>query len=80
MRLQRMDISGDLLRRKEEWKETVPMTPFIRAVIRSTRVGFEGCFDFMRTAVLSTTVSIAFRPAAFIVSPDSRDVINEESL
>ena len=31
-------------------------------------------------AVLSTTVSMAFRPAAFIVSPDSRDVISETFL
>ena len=61
----------------EDGERMVPMTPFIRAVIRSTRVEFEGCLDFMSMAVLSTTVSMAFRPAAFIVSPDSRDVISE---
>ena len=54
----------------------IPMTPFIRSVIKSTRAGFEGCFDFMSTAVLSTTVSMAFRPAAFMVSPDSIDGIS----
>jgi hypothetical protein len=30
-----------------------------------------GDLDLIRTAVLDTTVSIAFSPAAFIVSPDS---------
>lgn len=47
------------------------ITPWILAAIMSTSFWFEGCFDFMSTAVLSTTVSMAFRPAAFIVSPDS---------
>ena len=47
------------------------MTPFIREAIMSTSFWSEGCFDLMRMAVLSTTVSMAFRPAAFIVSPDS---------
>jgi hypothetical protein len=47
------------------------MTPNIRDAIRSTKAGLVGFFDLMRTAVLATTVSIACRPAAFIVSPDS---------
>ena len=34
---------------------------------------FDGCFDLTRMAVLETTVSMAFNPAAFIVSPDSGD-------
>lgn len=33
--------------------------------------GLEGAFDLMRMAEVSTTVSMALRPAAFIVSPDS---------
>ena len=49
-------ISGELLRVNEGSEGMVPITPFIRSVIKSTRVGFEGCFDFMSTAVLSTTV------------------------
>lgn len=47
------------------------MTPSIRDLIMSTSSWFEVCFDFMRTAVLSRTVSMAFSLAAFIVSPDS---------
>jgi hypothetical protein len=47
------------------------MTPLIRAAMRSTIAGFEGLLDLISTAVLETTVSIALRPAAFIVSPDS---------
>lgn len=47
------------------------MTPRIREAINSISFGSEGCFDFMRTAVDSTTVEIAFRPATRIVSPDS---------
>lgn len=47
------------------------MTPNMREAIRSTKAGFVGLFDFMRTAVLETTVSMACKPAAFIVSPDS---------
>ena len=47
------------------------MTPNMRDAIRSTRPGLVGFFDLMSTAVLETTVSIACRPAAFIVSPDS---------
>jgi hypothetical protein len=49
----------------------VLMTPLMRDAMRSTSAGFVGFLDLMRTAVLDTTVSIAFRPAAFIVSPDS---------
>ena len=49
------------------------MTPLIRDAIMSTSLWFEGCFDLMRVAVLSTTVSMALRPAAFIVSPDSKN-------
>ena len=48
------------------------MTPRIREAIRSTSFWLEGCFDLIKTAVLVTTVSIALRPAAFIVSPDSK--------
>lgn len=48
-----------------------PMTPLIRDAIRSTRSGLHGFFDLMRIAVLSTTVAIAFNPAALMVSPDS---------
>ena len=47
------------------------MTPRIREAMRSTSFWSEGCFDLMSTAVLSTTVSMAMRPAAFMVSPDS---------
>jgi hypothetical protein len=47
------------------------MTPFILAVIRSTSLGSEGCFDVIRIALDETTVEIAFKPAARIVSPDS---------
>lgn len=47
------------------------MTPSIREAIKSTIAGFVGDLDLIRTAVLDTTVSIAFSPAAFIVSPDS---------
>jgi hypothetical protein len=49
----------------------VLMTPSIREAIRSTNAGFVGDLDLIRTAVLDTTVSIAFSPAAFMVSPDS---------
>jgi hypothetical protein len=49
----------------------VLMTPKIREAIRLTKSGFVGLLDLMSTAVLDTTVSIAFNPAAFIVSPDS---------
>ncbi len=47
------------------------MTPLIREAIMSTSFWLEGCLDLMRVAVLSTTVSMALRPAAFMVSPDS---------
>lgn len=47
------------------------MTPFILAVIRSTSLGSDACFDLMRIALDDTTVEIALRPAARIVSPDS---------
>lgn len=47
------------------------MTPFMREAMRSTIAGFEGFLDLTSIAVLETTVSIALRPAAFIVSPDS---------
>lgn len=47
------------------------MTPRILEAMRSTVAGFEGFLDLMSTAELDTTVSIAFRPAAFMVSPDS---------
>lgn len=55
------------------WKkegENILITPRIRDVIKSTSSLLE-FFDLTNTAVLSTTVSIGFRPAAFIVSPDS---------
>ena len=48
------------------------MTPLIRDVMSSMSLGSDGCFDRMRTAVLSITVEIGFKPAALIVSPDSR--------
>ena len=47
------------------------MTPFMRAAMRSTIAGLEGFLDLTSIAVLETTVSIALRPAAFMVSPDS---------
>jgi hypothetical protein len=50
------------------------MTPFMRAAMRSTIAGFEGFLDLTSMAVLETTVSMALRPAAFMVSPDSVDV------
>jgi hypothetical protein len=46
------------------------MTPWILDAISSTSSLFV-FLDLTSTAVLSTTVSIAFSPAAFIVSPDS---------
>ena len=49
------------------------MTPNILEAMRLTSAGFVGFLDLTRTAVLDTTVSIAFNPAAFIVSPDSGD-------
>lgn len=39
--------------------------------MRSTSLGSEGCFDLIRIALLETTVEMAFKPAARIVSPDS---------
>ena len=51
--------------------ENLLMMPRIRDAILSTNLGSDGCFDRIRTAVLSRTVDIAFRPAARIVSPDS---------
>lgn len=39
--------------------------------------GLEGAFDLMRMAEVSTTVSMALRPAAFIVSPDSFDGVSK---
>jgi hypothetical protein len=54
-------------------RRDVLITPRIREAIRSTIWGFEGFFDLMRIAVLETTVSMGFKPAAFIVSPDSRN-------
>jgi hypothetical protein len=56
---------------KRGGKGALLMTPKILEAIRSTSAGFVGFFDLTRTAVLDTTVSIAFKPAAFIVSPDS---------
>lgn len=53
------------------WGFDLLMTPAILEAIRSIRAGLELVFDLIRIAVLETTVSIAFRPAAFIVSPDS---------
>lgn len=47
------------------------MTPLILEAIRSTIAGLEGFLDLIRIAEVDTTVSIAFKPAAFIVSPDS---------
>lgn len=47
------------------------ITPRILEAIMATSCAFEGCFDFMSIAVLSTTVEMAFSPAARIVSPDS---------
>jgi hypothetical protein len=52
-------------------KEDLLMTPSMRAAMRSTIAGFEGCLDLTSTAVLETTVSMALSPAAFMVSPDS---------
>lgn len=46
------------------------MTPRILDAISSIR-SLLAFLDLIRIAVLSTTVSMAFRPAAFIVSPDS---------
>jgi hypothetical protein len=62
---------GCQLLNKRGGKGALLMTPKILEAIRSTSAGFVGFFDLTRTAVLDTTVSIAFKPAAFIVSPDS---------
>lgn len=51
------------------------ITPRTLDAINATSFAFEVFRDFMRTAVLSTTVSMAFRPAALIVSPDSRSCL-----
>ena len=56
--------------------EGLPITPRIREVMRSTSFWFEVDFDLMSTAVLSTTVAMSLRPAAFIVSPDSVALVN----
>ncbi len=56
------------------------MTPFILEAIMFTSFWFDGCFDLIRTAVLSTTVSIALRPAAFMVSPDSVHLSTQKSV
>jgi hypothetical protein len=47
------------------------MTPAILDWIRSIRLWLVLLFDLMRIAVLETAVSIGFRPAALMVSPDS---------
>ena len=57
---------------KKRRREDILITPKILEAIRSTNAGFVGFLDLIRTAVLDITVSIAFRPAAFIVSPDSK--------
>ena len=57
--------------RRGRAKGDLLMTPLMRAAMRSTIAGFEGCLDLTRMAVLETTVSMALRPAAFMVSPDS---------
>ena len=54
---------------KQQMMDDLLMTPCILFVISSMSLGFEGCFDRIRTAELSTTVEIAFRPAALMVSP-----------
>lgn len=48
------------------------ITPCILEAIRSTKVLLEGFFDLIRIAFVEMTVSMASRPAAFIVSPDSK--------
>lgn len=48
----------------------------MRLVIRLTSLGSEGCLLEMRTAVDSTTVAIALRPAARMVSPDSESIVS----
>jgi hypothetical protein len=48
------------------------ITPRILDVMSPTSP-FVVFLDLTNTAVLSTTVSMAFRPAAFMVSPDSND-------
>jgi hypothetical protein len=55
------------------------MTPLILAATKSTVSRFVGFLDLMRTAVLDTTVSMGFSPAAFIVSPDSTIVRDRAS-
>ena len=47
------------------------MTPLIRAAIKLTSFSCGECLDLISTALLSMTVPMAFKPAAFIVSPDS---------
>ena len=47
------------------------ITPRMREAMRSMSFWLEVCFDFISTALLLTTVSMARRPAARIVSPDS---------
>jgi hypothetical protein len=59
---------------QERRSPTTPATdipPTIRDAIRSTIAGLVGDFDLTNTAVLDTTVSMALKPAALIVSPDS---------
>lgn len=47
------------------------MTPRMREQISSMSSGCEGCFDLISTAEVSRRVAMGFKPAAFIVSPDS---------
>src|SRR4051794_20483644 len=66
--------SGSRVRGTLYWHKTyfcAVMTPLMRAAMRSTILGLLGALDLMRMAEDSTTVSMALRPAAFIVSPDS---------
>jgi hypothetical protein len=50
------------------------MKPLILDRMVLASCGFVGCLDWMRIAVLSTTVEMAFNPATLIVSPDSTKI------
>lgn len=56
------------------------MTPRMRFVTLLTSLGSEGRFELIKTAVEETTVSMAFKPAARMVSPDSGSDVSNATL
>lgn len=52
------------------------ITPRILDSMVLINCGFEGCLDLIRMAVVSRIVAMGLRPAAFMVSPDSKTCVN----